>query len=128
MPNFINLKSWLEKQNLEHKFAKEIKGSSTVYFSDDFAGSYDMMIKGFGGMEKWIVVQMDKNIVDFKEISISTWKKLNFEIWLIEPELKWIIISNNEGEIKLEPNDEIKSDRLGDFKFKLNQIKESGKL
>ena len=57
----------------------------------------------------------------FLEISIETWTELNWEVWYLDRNLKWMIIANKNGRKKYNNNDLIKSERIN-FEFKLNQI------
>lgn len=117
---------WIKKQNTANKFAKSIDNGTTVYFSDDFAACYDLRITGFGESNNTIVVQEDIQSADdanerFLEISIETWTKLNWEVWYLDSNLKWMIIANKDGPKKYNNNDLIKSERIN-FEFKLKEI------
>jgi len=117
---------WIKKQNTANKFAKSIDNGTTVYFSDDFAACYDLRIVGFEESNNTIVVQEDIQPADdiddrFLEISIETWTKLNWEVWYLDSNLKWMIIANKYGRKKYNNNDLIKSGRIN-FEFKLKEI------
>ena len=117
---------WIQKQNSLNKFASVINNGTTVYFSDDFAACYDLRIIGFDEFDNTIVVQEDISLehnIDerFLEISIETWTELNWEVWYLDRNLKWMIIANINGRKKYNNNDLIKSERIN-FEFKLNQI------
>lgn len=124
--NLLTFIDWIKKQNSLYSFAKVISEGSTVYFSDDFAACYDLRIIGFNESDNTIVVQEDISLehnIDerFLEISIETWTKLNWEVWYLDRNLKWMIIANKNGRKKYNNNDLIKSERIN-FEFKLNQI------
>ena len=117
---------WIKKQNTANKFAKSIENGTTVYFSDDFAACYDLRIVGFEESNNTIVVQEDIQSAEeinerFLEISIETWTKLNWEVWYLDSNLKWMIIANKDGRKKYNNNDLIKSERIN-FEFKLKEI------
>jgi hypothetical protein len=116
---------WIKKQNTMNKFATRIKNGTTVYFRDDLAASYDLMIQGLLNDKKCIVIEFEKSFVgkDFIEIAIDIWtKEAGWELWYIGGNLQWMIKANENGRIKYGNNDLIKSNVI-DFEFKLNQIR-----
>jgi hypothetical protein len=127
---FQIFKEWIQEQNSLNKFASDIRDGTTVYFSDDFAACYDLMIKGFGKSENTIVVQLNLETEselkggineNFLKIVVDTWIQLNWEVWYLDTNLKWMTIANKNGQKKYDNNDLIKSDRI-DFEFKLKEI------
>ena len=115
--DFERFKDWLNEQNYINGFALKIKDGTTVYFSDDFADDYDLKIIGEEKSNNTIIVQ-----IDFLEIAVKTWRKMECEVWYLDNKLRWLIVDNEKGRKYYKSNDLIKSERMN-FQFKLEQVK-----
>lgn len=115
---------WIKQQNALNTFAERISNGTTVYFNDELAACYDLMIQGFRDDEKYIVIEFEKSFVreDFIEIAINIWtKEAGWELWYIDEDLQWMVKANENGRIRYGRDDLIQSTVI-DFEFKLNQV------
>ncbi len=125
MSNIELFKNWLETQNNQHKFAREIKDGTTVYFSDELAACYDIRIVGLLNDKSSIVIEFENNFTkgeDFIESASNIWvNEAGWEMWFVDNDFQWMIIANENGRKKYNHNELIQSKRIN-FEFKLEQI------
>lgn len=116
--------TWIKEQNTQQGFAAHIKDGTTVYFRDDLAACYDLMIHGHKDTPKCIIIELKKSFTqaDFLEVAINVWvKEANWELWYIDNNLQWLIKANENGRTQYNHDDLIQSDII-DFEFKLSQV------